>query len=74
MPDAVAIRINDRGQIAGNSYLSVNPSSVCGIATGAFLWEKGKMINLDSLGGTCSFVNDLTESGDAVGASYLLET
>lgn len=70
-PDAMAIRINERGQIVGNSYIDLNPSASCGVTTGAFLWEKGKMIDLGNLGGTCTTAGDLNNRGEVVGASFL---
>jgi probable HAF family extracellular repeat protein len=70
-PDAQAVRINERGQIAGNSFLSLDPGA-CGIVTGAFLWEKGRMINIGGFGGTCTTVADLNNKGEIVGSSFLL--
>jgi probable HAF family extracellular repeat protein len=70
-PDAMALRINERGQISGNSYLSVAPSDSCGIETGAFIWEKGAMRDLGGLGGTCTLVNDMNNRGQIVGGSFL---
>lgn len=70
-PDAVAMRINERGQIIGDSYLSLDPSTACGIATGGFLWEKGHLINIGSFGGTCTRVSDLNNAGEIVGNSFL---
>jgi probable HAF family extracellular repeat protein len=71
--DAQAMLINDRGQVVGESYLNSNPSPACGLplATGAFLWENGKMQNLGSLGGTCTLPSDLNERGQIVGLSNL---
>jgi len=70
-PDAVAVRINEMGQIAGSSYTSFTPSGPCGLVTGAFLWEDGKMIDLGRFGGTCTTVNDLNNRGQVVGSSLL---
>jgi probable HAF family extracellular repeat protein len=64
-PDAVSSFINERGQIAGFSYTST-------MAVDPFLWEKGKMIDLGSLGGTFGGEGDgmaLNNHGQVVGAS-----
>ena len=70
-PDAMAIRINEKGQIAGNSYLSLTPSDACGLVTGAFLWDQGQMIYLGNLGGSCTMASDLNSQGEVVGWSLL---
>jgi probable HAF family extracellular repeat protein len=75
--DAVALIVNERGQIAGNSYTSSEPSAVCqqaevgSLTTGAFLWDHGIMKDLGSLGGTCTFAFDLNNRGEVVGGSSL---
>ncbi len=63
-PDAMATSINEQGQIVGVSYTSSAPTqaepcvlSGFGLTTGAFLWENGQMVNLGSLGGTCTLAN-----------------
>jgi probable HAF family extracellular repeat protein len=70
-PDAVAVRINERGQITGNSFLSVDPSPVCGIATGAFLWEEGRLRDIGGFGGSCTTASDMNDRGEIVGSSFL---
>jgi probable HAF family extracellular repeat protein len=75
-PDAMALGINDRGQIAGNSYIDFASSPGCGtLTTGAFLWENGKMRNLGSLGGTCTQVplttTPINNHGQVIGFSFL---
>lgn len=77
--DAVALVVNERGQIAGDSYTNSAPSPYCAAATfggfalttGAFLWEDGKMKNLGNLGGTCTLAFDLNNRGQVVGLSTL---
>jgi probable HAF family extracellular repeat protein len=69
-PDAMAMRINERGQIVGNSYIDQNLGA-CGLTLGVFFWEKGRMIDLGGFGGTCTFVGDLNNRGEVVGSSYL---
>ena len=68
-PDAMAVRINESGQVIGNSYISFTPSAPCILATGAFLWQEGRMTDLGSFGGTCTTVNDLNNRGQVVGSS-----
>jgi probable HAF family extracellular repeat protein len=79
-PDALAIWVNERGQVAGVSYTSSEPSPIptqCGVnipPQNPFLWDKGKMIDLGSLGGICSFVafnHGLNNKGQVVGQSDL---
>jgi len=76
-PDAIANLVNERGQIVGESYTSSDPSSYCaenlglGLTTGAFLWQNGKMVNLGSFGGTCTYAVDLNNRGQVVGTSTL---
>jgi probable HAF family extracellular repeat protein len=78
-PDAIALGINERGQIFGNSYTDSNPSPSCSIpdfgfaalTTGAFLWDKGTMVNLGSLGGSCTNASAMNSAGEIVGYSFL---
>jgi probable HAF family extracellular repeat protein len=73
--DAVAVLVNERGQVVGESYVDSNPSAYCGQnlqsfnTTGAFLWENGVMTNLGSFGGTCTFASNLNNRGEIVGLS-----
>src|SRR5215831_12650994 len=76
--NAVALLINERGQVAGDSYTSTDPSPSCHysnnvfpLTTGGFLWEKGKMIDLGGLGGTCTLVSGLNNRGQVIGFSNL---
>lgn len=76
-PDAWAFVINERGQVAGNSYVNTKPSARCAqfeigtLTTGAFLWDHGTMKDLGNFGGTCTFAFDLNNRGEVVGASSL---
>ena len=76
-PDAMALGVNERGQIFGNSYTNSDPSPGCSfpgftaLTTGAFLWEKGEMVNLGSLGGTCTNASAMNNGGEVVGYSFL---
>jgi probable HAF family extracellular repeat protein len=65
-PDAFAILVNKRGQVAGSSDTNSVP------VTDPFLWEKGKgMQDLGTLGGTTGFPLALNNRGQVVGFSYL---
>jgi probable HAF family extracellular repeat protein len=71
-PDAQAFFINDRGQITGDSYTNSIPNPKTGQPdTHAFLWEKGTMQDLGTLGGTFSAVASLNEAGQVAGASTI---
>jgi len=76
-PDAFATFVNERSQIAGVSYTSSTPSPIetqCGKdipPQNPFLWEKGRMINLGTLGGICGFPSYLNNQGQVVGQSDL---
>ncbi len=76
--NAIALLINERGQVAGDSYTSTDPSPFCfynnnvfPLTTGAFLWEKGKMTDLGGLGGTCTLASALNNQGQVAGWSNL---
>jgi len=71
-PDAQAYAINQRGQIAGQSYTSYTPNPDTGIPTiDPFLWDHGTMTDLGNLGGTLSWAVWLNERGQVAGTSYL---
>jgi probable HAF family extracellular repeat protein len=70
--DATAAFINDRRQIAGQSYTNSEPNPTTGIPTqDPFLWEKGRMFDLGSLGGTSGFPEAFNNRGQVVGQSNL---
>ena len=75
--DAVALLVNERGQVAGDSYNSAQPSDACAqaevgtLSTGAFLWDHGTMIDLGNFGGTCTFAFALNNRGEVAGGSRL---
>lgn len=71
-PDSAAILVNNSGQIAGQSLINstVNPST--GQPTqDPFLWQKGKMIDLGTLGGTLGFPTGLNNRGQVIGQMNL---
>jgi probable HAF family extracellular repeat protein len=64
--DAIAITMNEAGQIVGISFTNAVP------VTDPFLWENGKMTDLGGLGGTASDVFEgpwMNERGQVVGDS-----
>ncbi len=63
-PDAAALLMNNRGQIAGFSYES-------SLAIAAFVWENSKMLNLGSFGGSFTAPSWLSNRGQVVGASNM---
>ena len=75
--DAVALYVNDLGQIVGESYATSSvprPSISCGdspLTQHAFFWENGKMADLNTLGGSCTFAYALNNRAQVVGQSTL---
>jgi probable HAF family extracellular repeat protein len=74
-PDAAAVFINEQGQAAGLSYTnSITHASTGVCTTDPFLWDKGKMIDLGTLGGTFGSTGEtvsLNSRGQVVGLSNL---
>ena len=71
-PDSVALLINERGQIAGQSYTTSIPNPGSGVPTvDPFLWTNGTMIDLGGLGGTFGAAGWLNNQGQVVGVSNL---
>ena len=71
-PDSTAWIINDRGEVAGISFISFNANPSTGVPTvDPFFWspEDGKMTDLGGLGGTFGYVDWLNNKGQVVGAS-----
>jgi probable HAF family extracellular repeat protein len=75
--DAVALYVNERGLIVGESYTSSSvppPILHCGdtpLSLHAFIWENGQMSDLKTLGGTCAFAYSLNKRGQVVGQANL---
>jgi probable HAF family extracellular repeat protein len=76
-PDAIALFVNELGQVAGASYTNSTPNPVTGLpTTHPFLWTREHgMKDLGTLGGTNGFVNcecgDLNNRGQVIGESTL---
>ena len=70
--DAEADFINARGQIAGSSFTSTvaNPTTQQPTQH-PFLWERGSMVDLGSLGGTSGYPIALNDQGQVVGSMNL---
>lgn len=75
--DAVALAINERGQIMGLSYTSTTQPSACNptgapVPMGSFIWDqKHGMRNVGTLGGTCTQAFALNNRGQVAGVSFL---
>jgi probable HAF family extracellular repeat protein len=74
--DAVANAVNESGQVAGISATNATPNATTGVPTvHPFLWERGRMIDLGTLGGTNSGVDGptvlLNNRGQIAGTSTL---
>jgi probable extracellular repeat, HAF family len=71
-PDSFAIFVNDRGLIAGLSYTNSTPNPVTGLpTTNPFLWSRGRMQDLGTLGGNYGEPRGLNEQGQVAGFSDL---
>lgn len=72
-PDSATSYINDLGQISGISYVDTSSScpSDSPFTTRGFLWENGKMIDLGTLGGSCSGTVKINNRGQIAGSSTL---
>lgn len=69
-PDSLAFDVNERGQIAGQSYTNSTPNPTTGLPTqNPFYWENGKMTDLGTLGGTIGIANWMNNRGQVVGNS-----
>jgi probable HAF family extracellular repeat protein len=64
-----AAAINQRGQIAGVSETSLIDPASGNSEFHAVLWDKGKILDLGTLGGTASFAATLNDRGQVTGAA-----
>lgn len=75
--DAMALFINDSGQVVGQSYSAnsiVPPATGCSdspLTLYTFFWEKGEMRDIGTLGGHCAFPYALNNRGQVVGQANL---
>jgi probable HAF family extracellular repeat protein len=73
-PDSLAFYINERGEVAGLSYINSIINPVTGIPdVHPFLWKDGRMIDLGSLGGGFGFPNAVNNRSEVVGGSNVAD-
>jgi probable HAF family extracellular repeat protein len=71
-PEAWALFVNERGQVAGFSLTGFTANPTTGIPTqDPFLWEHGTMRDLGTLGGVLGFPYGLNNRGQVIGFSDL---
>ena len=71
-PDSTAAFVNERGQIAGQSYTNttINPATSTPTQD-PFFWENGKMVDIGTLGGTFGVSFGMNNRGQVIGDSNL---
>jgi probable HAF family extracellular repeat protein len=68
--NAVALFVNDRGQVAGQSLTDSSANSPTGFVTiDPFFWQNGKMVDIGTLGGTFGVPYAMNSVGHVVGIS-----
>jgi probable HAF family extracellular repeat protein len=77
-PDSAPFGHNNRGQVIGFSYINSTPNADNGpfcapnVPTqDPFVWQKGKMVDLGTLGGTCGLAEFINNRGQIIGQSAL---
>ena len=71
-PDSLGGFVNQRGQVAGESFTNFKKNPATGVPTmDPFLWQHGVMTDLGTLGGTLGFTNWMNSRGQVVGGSDL---
>jgi probable HAF family extracellular repeat protein len=71
-PDSVGGFVNQRGQVAGESFTNFKKNPATGLPTmDPFLWQHGVMKDLGTLGGTFGLTNWINSRGEVVGQSDL---
>jgi probable HAF family extracellular repeat protein len=72
-PDSVVTMLNARGQLTGSSYTDSTPNASTGIPTmHPFLWSRGRMQDLGTLGGTRATAAWINDRGQVAGNSNLV--
>jgi len=72
-PDTLAALLSQSGQIAGLSYTNSIPNPTTGVPTvDPFFWERGRMIDIGTLGGVFGGPNRMNNRGQVVGQSDLV--
>ena len=73
-PDAPMTAMNAPGQVLGESYTDSTPTATFGVPTlHPYLWQRGRMQDIGTLGGTFVMANSLNNAGDVVGFSFLAD-
>jgi len=71
-PDSTAAFVNQRGQIAGQSYINATLNETTSLPTqDPFFWENGHMLDIGTLGGTLGQSIGMNNRGQVVGNSNL---
>ena len=69
-PDSTAAFVNQRGQIAGQSYINATLNEATSLPTqDPFFWENGHMLDIGTLGGTLGQSAGMNNRGQVIGKS-----
>jgi probable HAF family extracellular repeat protein len=68
---SAAFQLNERGQVAGVSFVDTIPTLFGYPTVHPFLWENGHMTDLGTLGGVWASANGLNNRGEVVGATTI---